>query len=169
MHNFEEKMLVSLVEKYRKSKKDSGVGRINRRTQIKPTELYKGYDRNDGDLDLINAINEIADNYREKGYLTYEKKKFSNEISVIYLLDEKVVDAERYLTEHYQYESKYEKMRQVEKIIAQYSGYSPIANQECERLRKSLEKNVVPKDYKRTADILKALIFQSMKTLKLFI
>lgn len=159
MHNFEEKMLVLLVEKYRKSKKDSGTGRINRRTQIKPTELYKSYDRNDGDLELINAINEIADNYRDKGYLTYEKKKFSNEISAIYLLDEKVEDAEAYLTEHYQYESKHEKMRQVEEIIAQYNGYSPIANQECERLRTSLKKNVVPKDYKRTADILKALIF----------
>ena len=110
MHNFKEKMLVLLVEKYRKSKKDSGTGRINRRTQIKPTELYKSYDRNDGDLELINAINEIADNYREKGYLTYEKKKFSNEISAIYLLDEKVEDAEAYLTEHYQYESKHEKM-----------------------------------------------------------
>ena len=55
MNDYEEKMLLLLVEKYRKSKKDSGTGRINRRTQIKPIELYRGYNRNDGDLEQINA------------------------------------------------------------------------------------------------------------------
>ena len=81
MINYEEKMLLLLVEKYRKSKKDSGTGRINRRTQIKPMELYRGYNRNDGDLEQINAINETAGKYREKGFLTFEMRKFSNEIS----------------------------------------------------------------------------------------
>ena len=98
MNDYEEKMLLLLVEKYRKSKKDSGTGRINRRTQIKPIELYRGYNRNDGDLEQINAINETASKYREKGFLTFEMKKFSNEISSIYLVDEKVEEAERYLT-----------------------------------------------------------------------
>ena len=84
MHNYEEKMLIMLVEKYRKSKKDSGTGVINRRTQIKPSNLYAGYYRNDGDLDEINGINEVAAGLREKGFLTYEMKGFSNEIAAIY-------------------------------------------------------------------------------------
>lgn len=159
MHDYEEKMLLLLVEKYRKSKKDSGTGRINRRTQIKPTELYRGYNRNDGDLEQINAINETAGKYREKGFLTFEMKKFSNEISSIYLVDEKVEEAERYLTEHYQYKSKHEKMKQVKRIIEQYSGYSPVADQECAKLQASLDKNMVPKDYEQTKEVLKALIF----------
>lgn len=159
MNDYEEKMLLLLVEKYRKSKKDSGTGRINRRTQIKPIELYRGYNRNDGDLEQINAINETASKYREKGFLTFEMKKFSNEISSIYLVDEKVEEAERYLTEHYQYESKHEKMKQVKKIIEQYSGYSPVADRECAKLQASLDKNVVPKDYEQTKEVLRALIF----------
>ena len=159
MNDYEEKMLLLLVEKYRKSKKDSGTGRINRRTQIKPMELYRGYNRNDGDLEQINAINETADKYREKGFLTFEMKKFSNEISSIYLVDEKVEEAERYLTEHYQYESKHEKMKQVKRIIEQYRGYSPVADRECAKLQVSLDKNVVPKDYEQTKEVLRALIF----------
>lgn len=159
MHNYEEKILTMLVELYRKSKKDSGTGIINRRTQIKPTKLYAGYNRNDGDLDEINGINEAAAGLRENGFLTYEMKGFSNEIAAIYLIDGKVEDAERYLTEKYGYESKHEKIKQVEGIIKRYSGYSPVADLECAKLRASLDKNTVPKNYAQTEEILKALIF----------
>ena len=159
MLNYEEKMLMTLVEQYRKSKKDSGTGVINRRTQIKPTKLYVGYYRNDGDLDDINGINETAERLQEKGFLTYEMKGFSNEIATIYLVDAKVEDAEQYLAEKYGYESKHEKMKQVEGIIARYSGYSPVADLECAKLRASLDKNTVPKNYEQTEEILKALIF----------
>lgn len=159
MHNYEEKILTMLVELYRKSKKDSGTGIINRRTKIKPTKLYAGYNRNDGDLDEINGINEAVAGLRENGFLTYEMKGFSNEIAAIYLIDGKVEEAERYLTEKYGYESKHEKIKQVEGIIKRYSGYSPVADLECAKLRASLDKNTVPKNYAQTEEILKALIF----------
>ena len=41
MKTYKEKMLVLLVEKYRKSKKDNGTNVICRRTSILPVELYK--------------------------------------------------------------------------------------------------------------------------------
>lgn len=169
MHNYEEKILIMLVEKYRKSKKDSGTGVINRRTQIKPSNLYAGYYRNDGDLDEINGINEVAAGLREKGFLTYEMKGFSNEIAAIYLIDGMVEEAERYLAEKYGYESKHEKMKQVEGIVARYSGYSPVADLECERLRASLDKNTVPKNYEQTEEILKALIFIERNERQLYV
>lgn len=169
MHNYEEKMLLLLVEKYRKSKKDRGTGVINRRTQIKPSNLYAGYYRNDGDLNEINGINEVAFGLREKGFLTYEMKGFSNEIAAIYFIDGMVEEAERYLAEKYGYESKYEKMKQVEGIIARYSGYSPVADLECEKLRASLDKNTVPKNYEQTEEILKALIFIERNERQLYV
>ncbi|MBQ2400639.1 MAG: hypothetical protein II311_01335, partial [Lachnospiraceae bacterium] len=110
-------------------------------------------------MDEINGINEAAAKLRENGFLTYEMKGFSNEIAAIYLIDGKVEDAERYLTEKYGYESKHEKIKQVEGIIKRYSGYSPIADLECAKLRASLDKNTVPKNYAQTEEILKALIF----------
>lgn len=159
MHNYEEKMLMMLVELYRKSKKDSGTGIINRRTKIKPTKLYTDYYRNDGDLDEINGINDAAAKLQKKGFLTYEMKGFSNEIAIVYLIDDKIEEAEQYLSEMYGYESKRKKIEQVEGIIAKYSGYSPAADLECAKLRVSLDKNMVPKNYVQIEEILKALVF----------
>ena len=159
MNDYEEKVLTLLVEKYRKSKKDSGTGVIHRRTQIKPTEVYKGYDRNDAEPELINKVNEVVGRCGERGFLTYETKKFSNEISAIYLVDEKLTEVESYLVDCYQYESKPVKMKQVETIIEKYSGYAPITDQECKKLQESLDKNIVPKEYKRKEEVLKALLF----------
>lgn len=159
MQDYEERMLTLLVEKYRKSKKDRGTGRINRRTQIKPTELYKGYLRNDGDLNQINGINTAAERCKEMGFVFFEREKFSNEIPAIYLVDEKVEKVEQYLAEHYQYVSKHEKMKRAEAMIAKYRGHCPVADQECARLQSILDKNMVPKGLEQAEDILKALVF----------
>ena len=55
--NWEEKILECLVNNYRRSKKDVGDNKINRRTRVKPENLYKKYRANDGDFDVIDAIN----------------------------------------------------------------------------------------------------------------
>ena len=57
------------------------------------------------------------------------------------------------------YESKHEKMKQVERIIEKYSGKSPVADFECAKLQSLLDKNVVPKNYLQMEEILKALVF----------
>lgn len=72
MENYEKKLLVMLVEKYRKSKKDSGTNVIARRTRITPDKLYKAYRQNDGDLEKIEAVNQAVRRYQEKGFLTFE-------------------------------------------------------------------------------------------------
>lgn len=159
MVNYQEKLLVLLVEKYRSSKKDAGTGRIARRTQLEPEKLYKNYRKNDGDLEHIEAVNQAAEACRRKGFLTFEMNGFSSEISKIYLVDEKIDEIEQFLGEHYQYESKHAKRQYVEKVIEKYSGAAPAAEAECERLRQTLEKNKIPGDYGQIEDILKALSF----------
>ena len=44
--NYEEKLLVYLVDGYRKSKKDTGENLTHRRTKVKPEKLYSKYDAN---------------------------------------------------------------------------------------------------------------------------
>ncbi len=159
MNQYEEKLLVLLAEKYRKSKKDNKTGMISRRTQAKPSELYKNYNRNDADLEQIEAVNQAAEECRKKGFLTYEMNGFSSEILKIYLVDEKISEVEQYLAEHYQYEPKYVKRQYVERMIETYGGKSPVAGKECEKLKRILDRNGVPKDYLQTEEILKALVF----------
>ena len=159
MTNYEEKMLAALADKYRKSKKDQGTNVIARRTKISPSLLYKQYSRNDGDPEEIQAVNQAAARCQEKGFLTFETAGFSNEIESIYLNDSKIDEIERCLEETGRYESKSSKRRYVEGLISTYSGRSPAAERECERLRQSLEKNRIPQKYLQTEDLLKALVF----------
>ena len=74
MIDYKEKMLRLLVEKYRKSKKDSKTNVICRRTSISPSELYKKYSKNDGDMEQIETINQAAAQCAGEGFLTFEER-----------------------------------------------------------------------------------------------
>lgn len=169
MAGYEEKMLTALAEKYRKSKKDNGTNVIVRRTRITPSQLYKGYNRNDGDMTQIEAVNQAAMHCRQMGFLTFETEKFSNEIRNIDLVDEKIEELEAYLEQTYHYESKASKRQYVEELIAVYSGSSPAAELECRKLRQALEKNRIPPKYQQAKDLLKALVFIENNREELFL
>lgn len=168
METYEKKLLVALVEKYRKSKKDRGTNVITRRTRITPDKLYKAYRQNDGDLEKIEAINQAVCRCRERGFLAFDQERFSNEIRAIYLADEKVEEIERYLEETYQYESRYAKRRRLEELIAAYENSSPAAGYECGKLRQMLEKNRVLQSCLQQEDMLKALVFIEKNERELF-
>ena len=157
--DYEEKLLATLADKYRKSKKDRGNSVIRRRTRLNPSRLYKNYSRNDGDMAQIEAVNQAVSRCREKGFVTFETEGFSSEIHSIYLVDEKIEEVERYLEEVYGYESKAAKRRYVEDLIETYGGRSPAAERECEMLRQTLAKNRIPPRFHHTEDLLKALVF----------
>lgn len=159
MKDYEERMLTILVDKYRRSRKDSGTNVIVRRTKLAPSSLYKGYDRNDGDMEQIEAVNRAAIRCREMGFLTFDTESFSSQIRNIYLVDEKIEELECYLEKKYHYEPRNSKKRYVEGLIASYGGQSPASERECEKLRQVLKKNRIPQNYLQTEDLLKALVF----------
>lgn len=169
MENYEKKLLATLVEKYRKSKKDSGTNVITKRTRVTPDRLYKAYKQNDGDLEKIEAVNQAVCQCQERGFLTFEQEGFSNEIRVIYLVDEKVEEIERYLEDAYQYESRYARKRRLEELIAAYEKKSPAAGHECDKLKRMLKKNQVSQDCLQLEDMLKALVFIEKNERELFL
>ena len=157
--DYEEKMLTVLADKYRNSKKDRGTNVTRRRTKMSPSQLYKNYFRNDGDMAQIEAVNQAVFQCRENGFVTYETEGFSSEIQSIYLVDERIEEIERYLEEKFGYETKAAKRQEIERMITVYSGRFPTADQECEKLRQALDKNRIPPRYHQTEDLLKALVF----------
>ena len=169
MENYEKKLLATLVEKYRKSKKDSGTNVITKRTRVTPDRLYKAYKQNDGDLEKIEAVNQAVCQCQERGFLTFEQEGFSNEIRVVYLVDEKVEEIERYLEDAYQYESRYARKRRLEELIAAYEKKSPAAGHECDKLKRMLKKNQVSQDCLQLEDMLKALVFIEKNERELFL
>ena len=83
--NYEEKLLVYLVDGYRKSKKDTGENLTHRRTKVKPEKLYSKYHANDGDFERISAINHVVEKLEKKGYVETERENFGTELKSIYL------------------------------------------------------------------------------------
>lgn len=162
-------ILKILVEKYRKSKKDTGVNQINRRTRLKPSLVYADYYANNGDLACIMAVNEAVFELRDMGFVTCEEEPFGYEIREVFLADEKISEAEAYLERQYGYESKESRIRYVQGLIAAYEQRSPIAGLRCRKLRSELEQNKLRKDYSEEEDLLKALAFVENNHTPLFL
>ena len=156
---YEEKLLTRLVEGYRRSRKDTGTNTIRRRTQCEPAKLYRAYCQNDGSPEEIEAVNRTAAVCRDKGFVTFEMRGFSNEIARIYLVDERVEEIEEYLSGRYGYEPKQKKRRQAEALAARYENGGPAARLLCGRIRQALERNRLPRDIGQAEDELKALAF----------
>ncbi|HOJ09925.1 MAG TPA: DUF2220 family protein [Clostridiales bacterium] len=167
--NWEEKILVSLVEKYRGSKKDTGDNKTNRRTQVKPDRLYKKYKANDGDFDVITTINHTVEKLCRIGFLTRDQEKFGTLLQCIYLVDEQIEQVEDYLHKKYGFIPKGMKKNNVQDIISKYHDLSEICSMECERLRRELDRNKIPNDYETLPKILDAVAFIENNRTELFV
>lgn len=167
--NWEEKILKHLVEKYRKSKKDTGDNITNRRTQVKPEKLYKKYRANDGDLDIITTINHVVKELCDKGVLTFSREKFGTQIQCIYLVDEQIEQVEDYLYKKYAYIPKGMKKDEVQRIIDKYHDLSRICSMECAYLQNQLDSNKIPSDYEVLPSILDAIAFIENNTTELYV
>jgi hypothetical protein len=167
--NWEEKILVYLVDNYRKSKKDTGDNKTNRRTQVKPEKLYKRYKANDGDFDVITAINHTVSELCRKGFLTCDQEKFGTIIQCVYLVDEQIEQVEDYLHKKYGFIPKGTKRDEVQNIISKYHDLSEICGMECKRLKMELNSNKIPNDYETLPKILDAVAFIENNQTELFI
>lgn len=156
---YEEKLLKYLVENYRKSKKDSGDNKINRRTQIKPEKLYKKYNANDGDFEEISKLNQTVEQLSNFGFISSERETFGTQIQCIYLMDQNIRDIERYLADKYGYVSKDSQIEKLKNLISKYQNASPICEKECGRLCECIEARKIPQNIDELDDILKAIAF----------
>lgn len=167
--NWEEKILVYLVDNYRKSKKDTGDNKTNRRTQVKPEKFYKKYQANDGDFDVITAINHTVSELCRIGFLTCDQEKFGTSLQCIYLVDEQIEQVEDYLHKKYAFIKKGMKKDDVKNMISQYHDLSEICSKECDRLLEELDLNKIPNDYETLPKILDAIAFIENNQTELFV
>ncbi len=157
--NYEEKILTYLVDNYRKSKKDSGDNRTNRRTRVKPEKLYKKYNANDGDFEEISRLNQAAESLSKLGFIRSVKETFGTQIQCIFLVDECIQEAEQYLAEKCGYVSKDMQIEKLRNLVGKYKNASSICEKECARLLESIEERKVPKNIDELDDVLKAIAF----------
>lgn len=158
-----------LVDNYRRSKKDTGDNKTNRRTRVKPEKLYKKYQANDGDFDVITAINHTVAELCIVGFLTCDQEKFGTSLQCIYLVDKKIEQVEDYLHKKYAFIPKGMKKDDVQNMIAKYHDLSEICGMECDRLLKELDFNKIPNDYETLPKILDAVAFIENNRTELFV
>ncbi len=166
---FKEKILTYLVYNYRKSKKDSGDNKTNRRTQVKPEKLYKKYNANDGDFEEISRLNQAVNELTDKGFIYSTTETFGTQIQSIYLVDERILDIEKYLSEKYGYMSKDMQIEQLQLLVDCYKNASPICGKECTLLSESLDNRKIPKNYEELDDVFKAISFIENNQTNLYI
>lgn len=166
---YEEKILKYLVDNYRKSSKDSGKNKINRRTQIKPEKLYKKYNANDGDFEEISRLNQAVCDLTVKGFVYSTTETFGTQIQSIYLVEETILDIEKYLSDKYGYVSKDMQIRKLQMLVDHYKHASPICEKECKLLMKNIVNRVIPKNYEELNDVFKAISFIENNKTDLFI
>lgn len=157
--NYEEKILIYLVDNYRRSKKDSGDNKNNRRTQIKPEKLYKKYNANDGDFEEISKLNQAVEHLSNLGFIVSAKETFGTQIQCIFLVDERVQEAEQYLVERCGYVSKDMQIEILRNLVCKYKCASPICEKECAQLLESIAERNIPKNIDELDDVLKAIAF----------
>ncbi|MBO2536540.1 Wadjet anti-phage system protein JetD domain-containing protein [Rummeliibacillus suwonensis] len=166
---YEEKILKNLVDNYRKSSKDSGKNKINRRTQIKPEKLYKKYNANDGDFEEISRLNQVVNELTVKGFIYSNTETFGTQIQSIYLVDEKILDIEKYLSDKYGYVSKDIRIKKLQMLVDRYKHASPICEKECNLLLKNIINRVIPKNYEELNDVFRAISFIENNEIDLYI
>ena len=155
--NYEEKILTYLVDNYRKSKKDSGDNKTNRRTQVKPEKMYKKYNANDGDFEEISKFNQAVEHLSKLGFIRSVKETFGTQIQCIFLVDECIQEAEQYLAEKCGYVSKDMQIEKLRNLVGKYKNASPICEKECARLLESIVERKVPKNIDELDDVLKPI------------
>lgn len=167
--NYEEKILTSLAESYRKSRKDSGENRIKRRTQAKPEKFYKKYKANDGDFQEISKLNQAVEALSKKGFVTSRAETFGTQLQCIYLVDEKIREVEEYLGEKYGYVSKDRKLQWLQELVERYQKASPACQKVCAGLEKCITERRLPQNLKELEDVLKVIAFLEKNQENLYI
>jgi hypothetical protein len=169
MDKWDKQILLYLTEHYRKSKKDDRSNRTNRRTQLKSEKLYKLYRTNEGDLDVIHAVNQMVNELCDRGFITYTAEKFGTQIQSIYLVDEKIEQIEKYLYEKYGVVSRDMRKENVQGIIDWYRDKSEICGKECDHYQEQLRLNRFPKEEELLPKILDAICFIEHNTEELYV
>lgn len=159
MINYEEKILTKLVSKYRTSLKDLGTNTIHRTTKIKPSDIYRRYESNDGDYAVIETFNSISKDLCDRGFVKVVQEPFGTRIKEIILSDERIEEIEQYLSEHYNYISKDSIISEMKRLIRTYQNQSLHCKRICEQLKEMVDKRKVVHKIRDTEDILKALAF----------
>ncbi len=112
---------------------------VNRRIQLKPTEIYKEYTKNNAEIGEKQCVNEAIAELAQLGFITVSYLKFSDDIETIYLMEEKTEDIYAYLEKEYGVVPRSMIVKQVCERLKKYSNSGSITKKYCEDILEQTE------------------------------
>lgn len=155
--DYKKVILDGLIKKYndRCAKKIT----TNRRIIIKPLELYKDYSKNNADFSEKESIQDAVSELIEKGFITVDYLRFSNDIEKIYLSEERVNAIYEYLRDEYGVVPTSAILKQVREIVDNYIVSGEIVGKYCESILSQIEDPRLSLDPERIEKNLKMFSF----------
>lgn len=111
----------------------------NRRIILKPSEVYKDYDKNNADILEKQRIYDAVKILKDKDFIDVKYLKFSDDIKQIYLVEENLDDLYKYLKDEYGVVPQSTILKQVHEIIEKYICVGGIVEKYCEDILVQIE------------------------------
>ena len=141
----------------------------NRRIVLKPTQIYKDYNRNNAEIVKKQLINEAASALSNMEFVAIDYLKFSDDIEKIYLAEERIQDIYAYLEKEYGIVPQSAILKQVQKIVMEYTSEGKIAKAYCDTVLAQLKEPGCLLEPERVEANLKMFRFLENNRGKLFI
>lgn len=106
----------------------------NKRIILKPTEIYKDYDRNNADILVKQSINDAVSELLGRNFITADCLKFSDDIQKIYLSEERIDAIYEYIKDEYGVIPQSAVSDQVHEIVKKYLCAGEIVQSYCKSI-----------------------------------
>lgn len=165
--DYSKEIIDRLIKKYNTRQAKNVV--TGRRIILKPTEIYRAYDKNNADANKKQEINKAILELTELGFVSAKHLKFSDEIEKIYLLDEKINLLYTYLNDRYGIIPQSVVSDRLCEIIKAYNYEGDIVKKYCESILEKIEDPRCSLDPARIEATLKMIHFLEKNTESIYV
>lgn len=158
--DFCREILERLVKKY-----EAGQTRI----ALKPTEIYKDYDKYNADIRIKQDFDEAAAELSSEGLVKPEKIKYGSDIRRITLVVEAVEDSISYLKDKYGIVPRGELINDVNTLLEEYNNSGKLCRDYINEITDSFDRSHVKPDVAFCKNVLKMLAFLENNKSRLYI
>ena len=168
-NEFVKEILSRLIRKSNKRELQYSGKEINRVISVKPTEIYKPYGTVKGSTLVENNFNDAAQFLEDKGYVFVKRKKFSDDITSISLIQNLIDQINKYLSDEFGITPRDFMILENKELVEQYTDRGPLTEYYCEQLINQLDHSLNDVDVEKEEKTLSMLDFLQNNTIDLYV
>lgn len=167
--NYEREILVRLVKKYYKRQVTYGQIKNERRIIVKPTEVYKDYEKTNCDMQFKMQVNEAAKKLESMNFIVQKHLIYSDDIVKMFLEEECLHEIEGYLQEQYHISTREYLVFSIKQLIKDYQDRGGLTRYYCDKLAYFIRNSASEPDIVKEREILQMLDFLQNNKQELYV